>query len=130
MLDLGERFAVQHWDARSVTENQSTHSMEVSKLGWPLPVLTSRQYWWPWDDPQWGPQDRDEARLRFLWSGVILNPLIGASAIWLVLFGPFVLVGLVTRFRRRREGRCVACGYRVGNAGVCPECGEWMQPSK
>ncbi len=30
------------------------------------------------------------------------------------------------RWRRRREGRCLACGYDLtGNtSGVCPECGE------
>ncbi len=48
--------------------------------------------------------------------------LTGALALypaWALMFGP------VRRWRRRRRGLCVGCGYNLtGNvSGVCPECG-------
>lgn len=51
--------------------------------------------------------------------------------IWLLpaLFAPFptfaLIRGPVRRWRRRRRGLCVGCGYNLtGNvSGVCPECG-------
>ncbi len=48
----------------------------------------------------------------------------------LVLFALYPIVALIRgpyrRYRRRRKGLCVKCGYNLmGNvSGVCPECGE------
>jgi len=54
----------------------------------------------------------------------------GASWVPLALLAAYPAVafvcGPVRRWRRRRKGRCVRCGYDLtGNvSGVCPECGE------
>jgi hypothetical protein len=57
-----------------------------------------------------------------LWPGFALNTLIYAALAWSVWRLPFA----VRRYRRRRRGRCVKCGYdRTGlaPAAPCPECG-------
>ncbi len=56
-----------------------------------------------------------------VWSGIVLNSLVGAVGVWLMA----VLPGAVRRARYRRRGRCVACGYDLAgvDGGVCPECG-------
>lgn len=42
------------------------------------------------------------------------------GAVWLgLLWGP----GAMRRGRRRRRGLCLRCGYEIGGAAVCPECG-------
>ena len=54
--------------------------------------------------------------------GLAANTALFASAWWLVLFGP----GTLRRYRRRRRGACLRCGYdRRGLAPTtpCPECG-------
>lgn len=49
--------------------------------------------------------------------------------LWFVVFGAYPAVWLFggpwRRYRRRRRGLCLACGYDLtGNvSGVCPECG-------
>ena len=72
------------------------------------------------------------------WGDLILLPLFDSiiSALliplWipLLLFTPYPTVafirGPVRRWRRRRRGECVGCGYNLtGNeSGVCPECGK------
>ncbi|HVU64866.1 MAG TPA: hypothetical protein VHC70_12875, partial [Phycisphaerales bacterium] len=57
-----------------------------------------------------------------IWSGLALNTLFYGTIAWGLLFLP----GTVRRWRRRRGGRCVKCGYdRAGLAAgaPCPECG-------
>lgn len=55
-------------------------------------------------------------------AGFPLWPLPFALAVYPALV---LLRGPVSRYRRRRQGRCVRCGYNLtGNrSGVCPECG-------
>lgn len=56
-------------------------------------------------------------------SGAMVNTAVYGGAWWVVLFVP----GVVRRWRRRRRGRCVACGYDrrgIGVEAVCPECGD------
>ena len=57
--------------------------------------------------------------LRPIWYGFVLNTALYGSAAWLLICGPFVL----RRSRRRRHGKCVACGYPIGMSEVCTECG-------
>lgn len=52
--------------------------------------------------------------------GFALNTLVYAAALWGVRFGP----GHIRRFRRRRRGLCVNCGYDIAGMQRCPECGE------
>jgi len=54
------------------------------------------------------------------WSGALANTLFYAIIVLVLL-----AAGRFTRMQRRRKlGRCVACGYELGlGVGVCPECG-------
>jgi hypothetical protein len=56
-----------------------------------------------------------------VWSGIVLNSLVGAIGIWALVVFP----AAVRRARRRKRGCCVACGYDLAGVGggVCPECG-------
>jgi hypothetical protein len=60
---------------------------------------------------------------------------IGGWSVTVYLWGPLVLCSVhlaiasirapYARYRRRKKGLCLACGYNLeGNvSGVCPECG-------
>lgn len=56
-----------------------------------------------------------------VWSGIVLNSLVGAVGIW----ASVVLPVAIRRARRRGRGLCVACGYDLAGVDgvVCPECG-------
>ena len=65
-----------------------------------------------------------------LFPGLLANTAIYGSAWWLLLFTP----GAVKRWRRRRKGCCIKCGYDLQGSPevrdhksevsvVCPECG-------
>lgn len=57
-----------------------------------------------------------------IWSGLAVDTLFYGAIAWGLLFVPRA----VRRWRRRRGGRCVKCGYdRTGLAAgaACPECG-------
>ncbi len=59
---------------------------------------------------------------NFLPLGFIANTLLYAAAWWIVLVTPRG----VNRWRRKRRGRCVACGYDLrglAREAACPECG-------
>jgi hypothetical protein len=56
-------------------------------------------------------------------------PLIPGFAVDTALYASGLLLlaaipGRVRRWRRRRRGACLACGYASGGLAVCPECGE------
>ena len=60
-----------------------------------------------------------------VWPGLLANTLFYAALTLALLMG---LRSWRTR-RRRKRGRCVACGYELGESvGVCPECGLAMSP--
>lgn len=55
-----------------------------------------------------------------VWTGIVLNSLVGAVFVWTLLVVP----GAVRRARRGWCGACVGCGYDLaGGSLVCPECG-------
>jgi hypothetical protein len=57
-----------------------------------------------------------------IWSGLALNTIFYGMMAWGLLFLP----GTLRRWRRRRGGRCVKCGYNRGGLAMgaaCPECG-------
>lgn len=58
---------------------------------------------------------------RPIWSGFAVDAAIYCIIWFALLFTP----GAIVRARRRRGGRCVACGYdlRAAADGRCPECG-------
>ena len=54
------------------------------------------------------------------WPGFVLNTLFYAPLLWLLLL---VAPRYVRRLLRARRGLCRTCGYPVGEAAVCSECG-------
>ncbi len=58
--------------------------------------------------------------LRPVWSGFAVNTFFYAAVLWLLIPGPFVLRRLI----RMKRGRCVKCGYPMGESDVCTECGK------
>ncbi len=54
-----------------------------------------------------------------IWSGLFASTLLYGAA----CFTAGLLAGRIRAGRRRRAGRCVACGHHLGGADVCPECG-------
>jgi hypothetical protein len=59
---------------------------------------------------------------RPIWAGLIINSIFYAVILWLLIPGPFAL----RRFIRRRRGFCPKCGYPMGEAAVCTECGNTL----
>ena len=69
------------------------------------------------------PSDRGLPRavpLHPIWTGFAVDTLFYATILWLLIPGPFVL----RRFVRLKRGRCVKCGYPMGQSVVCSECGK------
>jgi hypothetical protein len=54
-----------------------------------------------------------------VWNGLLLNVLLW-SVLWSI---PGPLRYGVRRYRRKRRGLCLACGYAVEDLEICPECG-------
>ncbi|MEZ6241931.1 MAG: hypothetical protein R3B57_02710 [Phycisphaerales bacterium] len=57
--------------------------------------------------------------LRPIWPGFAIDAVFYAGVCWVMLAAP----GVVVRWRRRRRGRCPACGYDLAGLDACPECG-------
>jgi hypothetical protein len=58
--------------------------------------------------------------LRPVWPGFAVNAAVYGAALWVLAVA---VVGL-RRFGRVRRRRCPACGYPIGEAAVCTECGK------
>lgn len=52
--------------------------------------------------------------------GMLANSLAYGTFLWFLLS----LATWLSGWRRRRAGRCVACGYDLAELTTCPECGE------
>ncbi len=58
--------------------------------------------------------------LRPIWPGFATNTIFYAAILWLLTLGPFT----ARRMIRRKQGRCIKCGYDLREtSGGCPECG-------
>jgi hypothetical protein len=55
--------------------------------------------------------------------GLVVDAALSGMILWALTLGPFRLRRSLIIARRRRLGRCVACGYPAGAGGVCSECG-------
>ena len=58
-----------------------------------------------------------------IWPGFAVNTPFYAAVLWLLIPGPFAL----RRFVRMKRGRCLKCGYLIGEAAVCSECGKALR---
>ena len=115
----------------------SGYMVSVISYGWPMRALwggvsTPISYGQP-GDPMARPPS--ESRIGFIETdlpiglipyqpilpAMLVNTLLYAGMWWCVLGAP----GMVIKWRRRRAGRCVQCGYdlRASGGGMCPECG-------
>lgn len=95
-------------------------------LGWPVPCLRGPQIgrWQAVSDP-WPDQTkvRHVVALMFVpvwWPGMLVNWMFYALVIIVVVRGPVAL----RRSYRQRRHRCPMCGYPVGEASRCSECGQ------
>lgn len=59
-----------------------------------------------------------------IWKGLLVNLFAYSSVTWIILYLPWHIV----RFRRKRKGRCVHCGYPVPPGQICTECGKRAIP--
>ena len=128
-------------DARRVQPAQATHQVHITAFGWPLPMAWSaveRTVWCEWPRTRQDGYDEYGLRARIaplhhvfggpisallpthpIWSGMIINSVMYAALIWLL----FASMTMIRRQSRRRRGRCINCGYPLGESVVCTECG-------
>ena len=123
--DEGGAFGCRVYDAGTdrTDADRNGFSMEVQHLGWPFPVIEQKEMWWDWDDPKLkGPEPDPALSLKVM--GLVLNPLIIGGGPCIVLVLPWFAAVVAVRSWRRKHGRCMACGYPIGESAVCTECGE------
>ncbi len=81
--------------------------------------LSAVPRWIPRADP---PLRRDHLPIQPLWGGFAANTAVNLGAVALLWYG----LTSLRRLRRRRAGRCPACGYFLAGlapGAPCPECG-------
>ena len=106
-------------------KRMSAHKCWLS-LGWPVHCLKGSQIG-PWravGDP-WPEEMKLHHAVVLMampvwWPGMLINWLFYAVVTVVVVRGPAVL----RRFYWRRRHRCLMCGYPVGEASRCSECGQ------
>lgn len=101
----------------------SRFQMQVERIGWPLPVLERVQMWWPWNDAGWASSAAPDPAMRVAWTGAVLNPLIFGVTAWMVLVAPVTVFAIARRRLRHAHNCCTRCGYPLGGAARCAECG-------
>lgn len=122
-----QNFQVNGWEGPSSTPTDRV-SMQLQRIGWPLPVLEQVQMWWPWDDPKWATKSESDPALHLVWSGVVLNPLIFGITLWLVFVLPFNVYFTIRRRLRIAKNVCIKCAYPRGTSDRCSECGHTFTP--
>lgn len=55
-----------------------------------------------------------------IWWGLLANTVVVASPLWIAWAG----LARAIHVKRRSRGLCGSCGYPMGTADICPECGE------
>ncbi len=103
---------IQHWHLRWIDSQGAPQSAYWLSSG----DTDSRRV--SADPPQYG------ISLRVSWLGFGLNTAAWSSAILAVTIGPRALIST----HRRRQCRCVHCGYPREGKQVCPECGRCAVP--
>jgi hypothetical protein len=106
-----------------------THTGEAWLCAYGVPVPSLRNLWVMTNQGQVRtiglPVSRTRGRGQLLptwvyWPGMILNLLVWNAA----GLGLFISLDALVGLRRLRRGRCVICGYDIGDSALaCPECG-------
>lgn len=127
-------------DGRATGNNRPLYAASREVWGWPAPALETRDRgvlmnpsgatWAP--APGTGgtlspaidagigvPGTFVRLPLRPTWPGFFIDAALYGGAVWILLVTP----GVVVRWRRKRRGRCPACGYELAGLDTCPECG-------
>ena len=107
--------------------------------GWPLLALSAEARWRSYDAHGLNrviggvlvgsrivfPRDAPRILpLQPIWSGFVINSVLYTS-LWFLLFSLGAIRSGLQRHRRRRQQRCVHCGYKlVPDQTRCSECGE------
>ncbi len=79
--------------------------------------------------PVYGPRDAHRLPVVPIAGGFAINTILYAMGLWIVFGAPVTLHRVIRRYRRRRRGLCIKCGYDLrgasggGGEGGCPECG-------
>ena len=127
-----------HWSRASVAPTREDFEARLHVLetahGWPKlshfhRKTTQRGDWrgiveWrvqvPWF-PRYGRKTTRALPLAPIWPGFVINTIFYAPIVWMLWLSPLV----VRRFIRRRQGRCINCGYDLRGEleSGCPECG-------
>lgn len=108
--------------APGATPGQNGFQMEVERYGWPLPTLERVECWWNWNDLALkGPEP--DPPLHLYWPGLVLNPLMIGSGLYVLLVVPIAAFTLGRRAARRHARPCPYCAYPLGAHDFCPECG-------
>ncbi len=116
-----ESLTIRYVDVRAESRFKTTHTMQVTMFGWPLPVLQQVTFAWPWEDPQYAPAlpNPTDTGLQVMWANLFAAPVgfaaVVAAPVWLVPWA----IGRI----RARQGRCVRCGYQLAATSICSECG-------
>jgi hypothetical protein len=122
----------------------SSYDMVETQAGWPMRCATRSHLNYdelrPWKavlkppalswHGGWNAIDRSHAiyttvavpvwvPLKPVWPGFAVNTLIYAGA----AVAGVRSVGMVRSWMRRRRGNCPECGYPIGQAAICTECG-------
>lgn len=141
----GSRFRHEHiahhgemWRDRDVSPMEGNQFTVIAVTsGWPMRAL-SKQYWHERTDGAYRRWITGGLRLpewTWRWQGrnaygtpIVSRPLWGGFAVNTLFFGFLAWVFVATsgqmwRWRRRRRGLCVKCGYDVSGLARCPECG-------
>jgi hypothetical protein len=113
------------------TADRATTTIAVHRLtsGWPARAYVGEHHYGTWlgesvlEDaflvPTWGGNYERLVGYRPIPVGWLIDAGVFSLATWMVVFGFVNVRGLA----RRRRGRCLRCGYPLGTASTCTECG-------
>ena len=108
-----------HWHAVFGPHQEARMSETLARAGW-YRGLTPPDF-----VPVYGPRGAHSLPVVPIASGFAINTVLYASALWIVFGAPLTIHSVVRRYRRRKRGHCIKCGYdlRGTSGGGCPECG-------
>ncbi len=124
-----EFYSVSGTEVASNGVDSAVPLLMISKAGWPIfsfeglyfmtakGVETSFFFFVP--TPLMDHVENYYLPLKPTWPGFVVNTALYGGIPWLLFCGPFIL----RRYRRRKRGQCVKCGYPIGKSNVCTECG-------